>query len=186
MTRTIALYGLIAGAIIAAFMAIGSLLADPGDPGLASHITGFASMFVALSMIVLGVKHYRDNSREGRIGFVQGVAVGLGIAVLASSIYTFAWEVYLAATDYRFIESYTTGLVEQAQERGATSEELLEIEASNKRMIDMYDILAARLFITFMEMFMIGGPIALITAAVFRFPGVLPKKRPATKNPDSN
>ena len=158
-------------------MGIGSLFSDPGDPGIASHIAGFASMFVALSMIILGIKHYRDNMQHGTIGFVQGAGTGLGIAILASSIYTISWEVYLAATDYQFIETYTKGLIERAQERGATSEEILEIEASNKQMIEMYNVLIARLFLTFSEMFMIGGPIALIGAVIFRYPNVLPKKK---------
>ena len=163
--------------IIAAFMGIGSLVADPGQPGIASHIAGFASMFVALSMIILGIKHYRDNLQDGAIGFVQGAGTGLGIAILASSIYTISWEIYLAATDYQFIEAYTQGLIEQAQNRGATSEEILEIEASNKQMVEMYNVLVARLFLTFSEMFVIGGPVALIGAVIFRYPNVLPKKK---------
>lgn len=134
-------------------------------------------MFVALSMIILGIKHYRDNIQQGNIGFVQGAGTGIGIAILASSIYTISWEVYLAATDYQFIETYTKGLIEQAQQRGATSEEILEIEASNKQMIEMYNVLIARLFLTFSEMFMIGGPVALIGAVIFRYPNVLPKKK---------
>ena len=63
MKRIILVYGLIAGLIVTASMlvAIGS--------GVHSIVLGYLSMLVALSMVFVGIKRYRDEQLGGVIRF---------------------------------------------------------------------------------------------------------------------
>ncbi len=96
MKRTIWLYGSISGAVI-----IGSMIVTMNVAALAdSEWLGYLTMIVALSVIFLAVKRYRDQELGGVIRFGTAFMLGLGIAAVASLAYVLLWEVYLSETDY--------------------------------------------------------------------------------------
>ncbi|MBX7248475.1 MAG: DUF4199 domain-containing protein [Caulobacteraceae bacterium] len=88
MLRTILIWGLIGGAIVAVLMQL-ALIAIP-EHNDASLVLGYATMLIALSTVVLGVKQYRDQVGGGVITFWRGLVIGLGIALLAAVIYAAA------------------------------------------------------------------------------------------------
>ena len=78
-------------------------------------------MLVALTFIFVGVKRYRDVERGGVIKFGAAFAMGLGIAAAAGVAYVAVWEVYLAMTDYKFMDEYIAGIVRARQAAGVSA-----------------------------------------------------------------
>ena len=87
------------------------------------------------------------------IRFGTGVLLGLGITLVASVIYVAAWEVYLAMTDYAFIDDYAQSML--------SSEEAAD--AARR-----YANPAFRLPVTFLEIFPVGLLITLASAGLLK------------------
>ena len=66
---------------------------------LSNHTTslwfGYLVMLVALSLIFVGVKRYRDSQCGGVINFGPAFVLGLAIAAVAALVYALVWESYL-------------------------------------------------------------------------------------------
>lgn len=97
------IYGTIAGIIIFGLSALVFL------SGLLGHIDnplyGYLIMIVGLTMIFVGVKRYRDMEKGGTIKFGEALALGLGIAFVASVIYVGGFEAYYATpTGHKLFE----------------------------------------------------------------------------------
>jgi uncharacterized membrane protein YhaH (DUF805 family) len=174
MARISLVYGAIAGSIIIGTLIIGLMLnADFDDQ---SHLLGYLVMIVALSMIFLGVKQYRDRNKGGVILFRSALLLGLLIALVAAVFYVGGWEAYLAATDYSFMDGYVAHMIEAKKAAGLAGEALAkEIEAL-EAMKEGYKNPVYRIGITFLEIFPVGFIIALVTAALLRNPRILPAR----------
>tara|TARA_R110002095_G_scaffold180177_1_gene157717 strand:+ start:920 stop:1468 length:549 start_codon:yes stop_codon:yes gene_type:complete len=176
MTRIILAYGMIAGIIVSVFL-IGSIaLANmDGDHGGGSLLFGYLSMLVALSMIFVAIKRYRDTVLGGVIKFWPAVLLGLAVAGLASVVYVITWEVYFRATDGAFTETYVTSLIEARQEAGVTGAELDAFIQQTRDSMALYGNWWFRMPMTFVEIFPVGLIVTLIAAALLRNPGFLPR-----------
>ncbi|MEO1027922.1 MAG: DUF4199 family protein, partial [Pseudomonadota bacterium] len=94
-------FGLISG-LITIGLTIGWTMLDSSGGPLGVPI-GYLIMFVAMSLIFVGVKQFRDVERGGVVRFGTASLVGLAIAVLAALVYAAVWEAYMALTDYAFV-----------------------------------------------------------------------------------
>lgn len=177
--RTIALtYGGLSGVVINAAMIIGWHLSR-GDVAAASPVWGYLIMVVALSLIFLGVKRYRDVEKGGVVKFLPAFLAGLAIAVVASLLYVAVWEAFLALTNYAFMREYTAHLIE-VERAAAPAGPALDAEIAKLREMEaMYANPVFRVPITFLEIFPVGLVIALISAALLRNPKVLPRRAAA-------
>lgn len=166
MKRIVLTFGGISGAIVVAGMYLASTLVGEGEVG--SEFFGYLSMIVALGLIFVGVKQYRDRDLGGVIKFWTAVSVGLGISAVAGVIYVVGWELYLSLTDYAFIGDYARGVLEARAAEGASAAELAAEAESMAVMTERYGNPAYRLPITFLEIFPVGVLISLISGAVLR------------------
>lgn len=170
------IYGGMAGLIAISVIVAG--LAFDAPSHFQSEWFGYLVMLVALSLIFVGTKRYRDVECGGVIGFGRAVAIGLGISALASVMYVIGWEAYLALSGRDFIAEYAAGQLGALQRAGATA---VEIEAHSLQMRELLDNYANPLFrwpVTFAEIFPVGLVVTLISAAVLRDPRVLPARSP--------
>ncbi len=152
MKPIIFLYGALAGTVIISTSILTIALA--GETHLAgAQWLGYLVMIVALSLIFVGIKRYRDQELGGVIRFGTGVLLGLGITLVASVIYVAAWEVYLAMTDYAFIDDYAQSML--------SSEEAAD--AARR-----YANPAFRLPVTFLEIFPVGLLVTLASAGLLK------------------
>jgi hypothetical protein len=155
------------------------LLVDLPDH-LHSEWFGYLLMLVALSVIFIGVKRYRDVERGGVIRFVPAFVLGLGIAVVAGMIYVVGWEIFLAASDSSFIDEYMaeyiTGLTRDMQADGAAPAAIQEKVAEMQAMAEAYKNPLFRMPLTFVEIFPVGLIVAAVSAAILRNPRVLPSR----------
>ena len=175
MTRIALVYGAIAGSIVIATILVGFLAGS--DHGGQSLWFGYLIMIVALSLIFLGVKRFRDREGGGVIKFGPAFLLGLMIAAVAGVFYVAGWEAYLAATDYSFMPSYVDHMIESKKAAGLAGEALEAEIAKLREMQANYENPLFRMPMTFVEIFPVGLVIALISAAILRNPKMFPARR---------
>jgi hypothetical protein len=176
MLRTILIYGVIAGLIVAIPMF--TLLAMDGahESWSSSHFFGYALMILALSLIFIGVKSYRDKVKGGVIKFLPAFLIGLGISVVAGLIYVIGWEVTLYLTNYTFAADYAASALAAAEAKGVPPAELEAMRTQYAQFEQMYANPLFRLPMTFIEIFPVGLIISLITAVLLRNPRFFPAR----------
>ena len=170
MKRIVLVYGGIAGVIVAVCMTLAMALE------LHSLVVGYLSMFIALSMVFVGVKRFRDEQRGGVIGFWAALAVGLGISLVASLIYAIGWEAYLYSTDYTFMADYSASIVEAARAEGASPAEIAAMEAEMRGFAEMYRSPVLRFALTVSEIAPVALLVSLASAALLSRPGFMPAR----------
>ena len=166
------LFGTIGGLIVVAGMFVGIVVLP--EHGGSSLWYGYLTMLLAMSMIFFGVKRYRDTAGGGVIKFVPALFLGLGIAIVAGVIYTIAWEVYMAATNYSFADSYMNAIIAQKKAAGVSGPALDAVIAEMQKFKSDYANPLYRMPMTFMEIFPVGVIVSLISAVLLRNSRVLP------------
>lgn len=179
MFRTITIYGLISGAVVALAITLVSVIGSDASHGSGSLWLGYLIMLVALSSILVGVKQYRDDVLGGVIGFGRALLVGLGIAVVAGIAYAAVWEAYLALTHYTFMDNYIAQILAAKRAAGVSGAAYQKAAAEMETMRIQYANPLYRVPMTFMEIFPVGLLIALVSAALLRNPRFLPAKAAA-------
>lgn len=177
MGRTILIWGLVGGVIVAGLMQLSMLIINDHQNPMAMWL-GYLSMLIALSTIGLGIKQYRDQTGGGVITFWRGLVIGLGIAIIAAVIYAAAWEAYLAISGKDFIGEYNAGMIAKAEAENASAARMAEIRAQAAQFQAIYDNPFARFAMTMVEMLPVGVVVALVSAILFRNPRFLPAKDP--------
>jgi hypothetical protein len=171
-------YGAISGAIIISVLIAGIVMSrDHADGHLfASQFFGYLVMLVALSLIFIAIREHRNKNLGGVIKFLPAFGMGLLIAFIAGVIYVIGWEIYLAATNYTFMDNYIAHMVEAKRAAGVSGPELDAFIAEMNQMKTMYANPLMRMPMTFVEIFPVGLIVALISAAVLRNPRILPAR----------
>lgn len=174
MTRIIGIYGVIGGIIVAIGMLLGITFVS--DHGVTGMIVGYLTMLVAMSMVFVGVKQYRDTELGGIIRFWTALGVGLAIAAVAALFYVAAWEAYMYATDFRFIDEYVASATQNMKDQGKAAAEIARFEKDMSGFKDQYAQPLFRIAITFTEIAPVGILAALVSAATLRKSSVLPAR----------
>lgn len=169
-------YGSLAGLVVIGAIGLGLTFAER-DGFFTSEYLGYLVMLVALALIFVGVKRYRDVEHGGVIRFLPAFGMGVGIAVVAAIVYVATWETYLAATDYAFMDQYIASIADQRRAEGVPEAEIARQMAEYAWMQDAYDNPFLRIPITFLEILPVGLLIALVSAALLRNPRLLPAAR---------
>lgn len=170
MKRTVWTFGLLAGAVLS----VGMLLTVPFmekisfDKGL---VIGYTTMVAAFLMVFFGIRSYRDNVLNGKIGFGRAFQVGILITVIGSICYVATWEVVYFKMMPDFWEKYSARQVEEAQASGATQQQLDAKVQEAAKYGEMYKNPLINSAMTFIEPFPVGLVITLLCA------GVLSRKR---------
>ena len=179
MTKICLTYGAIAGSLVIGSMIISLTLAGKDADMTGQQWLGYLIMIVALSLIFLGVKRYRDRELGGVIKFATAVQLGLGITLVASLIYVVVWEVNLSLTDHAFIDDYTEAVLADKEAAGLSEAEMQDAVAEMETLKERYANPLFRLPMTFLEIFPVGLLISLIAAALLRNSRFLPAAAPA-------
>lgn len=175
-TRIVIVYGLIATALVTAGMQL--TMAAGVEGGTLGLTLGYLNMLVALSMVFVGVKRYRDEAQGGVIRFWPALALGIGIAGVGCLGYVLSWEIYLYATDgYGFMDEYSAAILDQMAREGATAAQIAATRAELQGYAEAYRNPLARMAMTAMEILPIAVIVPVLSAAVLRNPRFLPAKR---------
>ncbi|PHY17130.1 DUF4199 domain-containing protein [Caulobacter sp. BP25] len=174
MSRTILIHGLISGAVIICGIIITILIG--GDAPHSNVWLGYLIMLVGLSAILLAIKQHRDKVLGGVIKFWPAFLIGLGVAGVAALAYVLIWEVYLALTNYSFMEQYVASTLAQKKAAGVSGGEYAKLVADLEAIKRSYANPLYRLPMTFAEIFPVGLLVALVSAALLRNPRFLPAR----------
>ena len=178
VTRYAIIYGLLAGAVIAAV--ISTLLAAFGKDGpFATLWFGYLVQLVGLSFVFVGVKRYRDVERGGVVSFWRALGVGLAIVFFAALAYALVWEIYLALTNYSFAGEYLAAAQRKLEAAHTPPAEITRQMVEMRAMFESYSNPLFRVPMTMMEMFIpvpVGLIVPILSAALLRFPKVLPAR----------
>ena len=177
MLRTILAFGLAAGLLVTVPMCVMVTNSEHGSAAQ-SYLVGYLVMLVALSLVFVGVKRYRDRVQGGVIRFAPALGMGLAISAVAGVIYVIGWEVTLALTDYAFMESYARAAIEAKRASGASAAEVAAVVAQMAEFRAQYANPWFRMPMTFIEIFPVGVLVSLVSAALLRNSRFLPA-RPA-------
>lgn len=174
MGRIIVVYGVIAGVTVALLMRVAMMLFPEG--GTAGIVAGFSSMIIALTFVFIGVKRYRDVELGGVIRFGKALAVGFGIAAIATFFYVAAWELYLYFTNYTFMDEYTRIVTEQAHNSGKTAAEVAALAKEMDGFKELYANPISRWAVTAMEISPVAVLMPVISATLLRNSRFMPAK----------
>jgi Protein of unknown function (DUF4199) len=174
MKRIILTYGAIAGAIELALLALSmGLVSDHGTLGM---VLGYLSMLIAMSLVFVGVKRFRDEHKGGVIGFWKAFGVGLGIAGIACLFYVLGWELYMSLTDNAYMADYIATAIAEKQAGGASAAEVAAFKAEMDGFVEMYKNPLIRFAITLSEIAPVALLVPLISAALLCRRGFMPAK----------
>lgn len=170
-------YGGLAGFIAAVTITLGIVLGP--EHGVSHSLwLGYLIMLVALALVFVGMKRYRDVEKGGVIGFLPAFGVGLGIAVVAGIVYVLVWETYSAATHYAFMDQYIASIRHAREAEGVSGPALAREMAELEAMRVQYANPLFRIPMVFLEIFPVGFIVALVSAALLRNARFMPAARP--------
>ena len=172
MKKTVWTFGLIAGALVSAMMAVTIPFQDQIGFGH-SLIVGYTTMVLSFLFIYFGVRSYRDNVRRGTVGFGRALAVGSLIAVIASLCYVASWEVMYFKFMPDFLTRYNAHELERVRAAGASEATIAQKKAHLDEFEKRYQNPAINAAYTILEPLPVGLIIALVSA------GVLSRKKKA-------
>ena len=166
MTRTVLTYGIIGGVIVSAMMwlTLGSGQHD-FDNGM---WIGYTTMVIALSTIFFAVKSYRDKHSGGSITFGKAFLLGLGITLVASTMYVASWMVLSATSKQDFMQEYYAHEKARMESSGMQA---VQLEAKLQEMRDFQELYknpAVKIGFTYMEILPVGLLISLLCAALLK------------------
>jgi hypothetical protein len=81
-----------------------------------NEILGYVSIFLSLSFIYFGIKHYRDHINNGVISIGKSIAIGVLISVLVGLGIAMADFIYTKFIDPSFFSNYEQMLIDKGRE----------------------------------------------------------------------
>ncbi|MCF2874525.1 MULTISPECIES: DUF4199 domain-containing protein [unclassified Tenacibaculum] len=81
-----------------------------------NEILGYVSIFISLSFIYFGIKHYRDNVNNGIISLGKAIAIGTLISLMVGVGIGIADFIYTEFINPDFFKSYEDMLIKQGRE----------------------------------------------------------------------
>ena len=129
---------------------------------------GYLIMFIAMSAMYIAIQQYRDEMLGGSLTLLQGMKLGLGISAVATLIYVLGWELYLALTDFNFVDTYTDMVIAEQQASGASEAEIETLRNEMASFAEQYANPIFRMGITSLELFPVGVLVSLVSAGLLR------------------
>jgi hypothetical protein len=163
MKKTVLIFGLISGVIMAALMF--GTLPFTDSAWLQSHsmFIGYTTMVLSFMLVFFGIRSYRENIGGGTITFGRAFAVGILITLISSVLYVVTWEIMYFGVP-SFGERFMTMCAAHIKSSGA-SPEAIQTQLNQLKYLDNPFINAA---MTFIEPFPVGLIITLVSALILR------------------
>jgi hypothetical protein len=173
MKKIVITFGLISGALMAAFMFATMPFIDKIglDKG---YFVGYTGMVLAFMLVFFGIRSYRENVGGGSISFGRAFAVGILIAVISSVCYVIAWEILYFNFRPDFMDKYAAHVIEKARAAGESAQAIQAKQQEMQQFKQLYNSNPLVNFaMTLIEPLPVGLIITLISALILR-----KKKRP--------
>ncbi|MDT3403653.1 DUF4199 domain-containing protein [Mucilaginibacter terrae] len=168
MKKTIWVFGLIAGVIVAGFMTASGIACYNNPNYEGSMLLGYTGMLIAFSFAFVGVKNYRDKYNNGYISFLQALKIAALITFIGCTVYVGVWliEYYFFMPD--FMDNYVAHVIKQAKDNGATAAEIKAQMEDMKGYQDMYKTPFGVILMTYLEPLPVAILVTLATALILQ------------------
>jgi hypothetical protein len=171
MKKNILVYGLIAGVVVSALMLsiVNYVSHCEGNVGYnTSMLIGYAAMLIALSLVFVGIRNYRDKYNGGVISFGKAFKTGIMIVLIASTIYVVAWliDCYFFIPD--FAEKYAAQTLDKLKASGAGQ---IEIDKETKDMANFVRMFKNPFFnamMAYAEILPVGLIVTVISSLILK------------------
>ncbi len=173
--KTAFIYGTPPGLIVITFM-ICSFTFFGFNHDASSMVVGFLMMFLAFSILFLGIRRFKNQNLGGFIKFSKALSLGLAMVVFSGIAYVIIWEIYTAMTDNAFIGQYTDNLIELEKAKDLAPEALADFIAKAEAREIKYANPFYRMPVTFSEIASMGLIVSLLSALVLHNPKLWAKK----------
>jgi hypothetical protein len=169
MKKTVLVFGLISGGILAAVMAGGMVLYKNGRFDFDhSEIIGYTSMLLAFIVVFFGIRSYRENNSGGAITFGKAFQVGLYMTLISCAIYIITWEIIYYGWVPDFADQCFAHEIAKMRASGASAAALAKTTADMAHFREIYKNPFVNVGMTFLEIFPLGLVMTLISAAILR------------------
>ncbi|MGZ5437491.1 MAG: DUF4199 domain-containing protein [Pyrinomonadaceae bacterium] len=167
MKKTVLIFGLISGALMAIFMFATMPFIDKigFDKGL---IVGYTNIVLAFILVFFGIRSYRENVNGGAVTFGRAFMIGILITLISSVCYVIAWQILFHNFMPDFFDKYAAHVIEQARASGAGPE---AIQAKTQEMDQMKQLVKnpfLHVAFVFLEPFPVGLVITFISSLILR------------------
>lgn len=166
MKKIVIKFGLISGLLISGFMALSFLVLDGGTNIVTGEIIGFSSMILAFSLIIVAMRKFSKEARNGLIKFKDAFMIGLYISLITSTLYVVCWMA-ISAANPQIVENMKQMYMDQITQSELPEPEKTEELEKRKKMFDDYEQPLVKVAYTYMEILPVGLLITLIAAGVF-------------------
>jgi len=116
------IYGLITGLVI---FSLHLILGVNNLESSTNEILGFISIFLSLSFVFFGIKHYRDHVNNGVLSIGKALAIGVLISVLVAVGVAIADFAYTKFINTSFFDDYEQMLRDQGR-----ADEIIEMTSA--------------------------------------------------------
>lgn len=123
MKRTALRYGLYGVCtILAVFFLSWLLLSSRTDNYGTREVVGWTGIFLSVLFVYFGLKYYRDKQNGGRLGFAQGLKLGMLIVLFPSVAFGLFNVFYILFLDPQFLDKYYSYQVDMVKSSAPPSE----------------------------------------------------------------
>jgi hypothetical protein len=167
MRKTVLIFGLNSGAISSVMMVATVPFAHSIGFNKAL-IVGYTTIVLSFLLVFFGIRSYRDNVGNGQITFTKAFAVGISITLISCMFNVATWEILYFNFMPDFMDNYGAHTIEKLKASGA-SPEAVELQVQQlQKFKEQYKNPLFNSLMTFIEPFLVGLGITLLSAAVLR------------------
>ena len=172
MKQTAIRYGLMLGLISIAFSLVSNIMgfSDPRDPNtMMGILMGVLSFGISIFIIVLALKHYRDELNNGIMSLGQAISVGIMVALVSGLIAAVFSVLYYTVIDPGYFDTILEGTRQKMEDNGMDDDQIDQA----MRITSMFSNPIVTFFATLLSSAFVGLIISLIA-------GLIMKREPAT------
>ncbi|MDB5231692.1 MAG: hypothetical protein JWN76_2497 [Chitinophagaceae bacterium] len=171
MKKNIIIYGLISGILVSVLMlcTVNYISHCEGNIDYdSSMLIGYASMLIALSLVFVGIRNYRDKYNGGVISFGKAFRIGMMMVLIASTIYVIAWLIDYFFFIPDFLDKYSAHTLDKLKASGASQVEIDKQSQEMASMGKMYKNPFFNAMMTYIEILPVGLIVTLICSLLLK------------------
>jgi len=171
MKKNVIVYGVVAGIVVCILMLSTFHYISHCEGNVdydTSMLIGYASMIVALSLVFVGIRNYRNKYNGGIISFGKAFKIGIIIVLIASTIYVIAWVIDSVFFIPDFAEQYAAHELDKLKASGASQ---VKIDKETKEMANFVTMYKNPLFnamMAYAEILPVGLIVTLISSLILK------------------
>ena len=160
-------WGTIAGLLMVGVPLLTYLLIGGGPETFeVGEVIGYATIILSLLLIFMAINEFRRLQPDQRVGFAQGLAIGLLISAIAGSLFGVYNWVYVEFLQPDFLDQYYNHAIEQLRQSGQTEADIQRQIESFEREKALFMNPAIQFLLMFLTVFVIGLVVTLFCAAI--------------------